>query len=122
MTKLEATSAFVGAIARPFSIIVTSASAAVTPAVIVWRIAPDRFDLIGAAAFIGALYAGVGALYWGKAWEVTKVGQHTAEVEKAKATATPPPGTATITAAADVDVQVRDATDPDPAMFGGPRS
>lgn len=75
----------VGNLARPFSIIATSFSAAVVPIVIVWRIAPDRLDLVAAAAFVGALYAGVGALYWGKAWENQKTEKAKAEVEKARA-------------------------------------
>lgn len=77
----------VGELARPFSIIATSFSAAVVPVVIVWRIAPERLDLVAAAAFVGALYAGVGALYWGKAWEQAKVSGQAAEVEKARAVA-----------------------------------
>lgn len=85
---LEQFKGLVGDLARPFSIVVTAASAAVTPLVIVWRAAPDRLDLSAAALLIGALYTGVGALYWGKSWEVAKVSGQAAEVEKARA-ATP---------------------------------
>ena len=96
-------------LARPASILVTSISAAVTPVIVVWRIAPDRLELIAAAALVGAHYAGLGALYWGKSWEQAKVAGQNAEVEKERARSTPQPGTAQITAAADVDVTVRDA-------------
>lgn len=96
-------------LARPFSIYATSLSAAVVPVIVVARMSPESFELVAAAALVGALYAGVGALYWGKAWENTRVDTATA---KASAVApTPAPGTATITAAPDVDVAVRDATD-----------
>lgn len=94
-------------LARPFSIVATSASAAAVPVIVVVRMAPDRFDLIAAAALVGALYAGVGALYWGKAWENTRVDTATAKA----ATGAPPPGTAQITASPDVNVTVREAND-----------
>lgn len=81
-------------LARPTSIVVTSISAAVTPVIIVWRIAPDRLELIAAAALVGAHYAGLGALYWGKAWEQAKVSGQNAEVEKVRAQASPPPAEA----------------------------
>lgn len=80
----------VGDLARPFSIIVTSASAAVVPVIIVVRIAPDRLDLVAGAALVGALYAGVAGLYWGKSWEQAKVSGQAAEVEKERAKAAAP--------------------------------
>lgn len=85
---------FIADLARPFSIIVTSASAAVVPVIVVARMAPDRFDLIGAAAFVGALYAGVAGLYWGKAIEETRKAGQAAEVEKVRAQAVAPPAEA----------------------------
>lgn len=78
-------------LARPFSIIATSLSAAVVPVIVVWRTTPDRLDLSAAAILVGALYAGVAGLYWGRAWENQKVSGHTAEVEKERAKASPPP-------------------------------
>lgn len=81
-------------LARPASILVTSISAAVTPVIIVWRIAPDRLELIAAAALVGAHYAGLGALYWGKSWEQAKLAGQNAEVEKVRAQASPPPAEA----------------------------
>lgn len=80
----------VGDLARPFSIIATSASAAVVPVIVVWRTSPERLDLVAAAALVGALYAGVAGLYWGKAWENQKAVSASAEVEKAKASAGAP--------------------------------
>ncbi|MBJ7410112.1 MAG: hypothetical protein JHD15_07060 [Phenylobacterium sp.] len=91
---LDGFKGMVADLARPFSILVTSLSAAVTPVIIVIRVAPDRLDLIGAAALVGAHFAGLGALYWGKSWEQAKVAGQNAEVEKVRATANPPPAEA----------------------------
>lgn len=77
-------------LARPFSIVATSLSAAVVPVIVVWRIAPDRLDLVAAAALVGALYAGVIGLYWGKATENIRIAGHNAEVEKERARAAAP--------------------------------
>lgn len=87
MISLDAFKGLVGDLARPFSIIASSFSAAVVPIVIVCRIAPERLELVAAAAFVGALYAGVGTLYWGKSWEQAKVSGQAAEVEKVRAAA-----------------------------------
>jgi|GEM_PF-531666 len=89
MTRVDVFERLVGNLARPFSIVATSFSAAVVPVVIVWRIAPERLELVAAAAFVGALYAGVGTLYWGKAWENQKTEKAKAEVEVAKVAARP---------------------------------
>jgi hypothetical protein len=105
--------AFTADLARPFSIICTSASAAFATAAMALRGGPADWGT--GALFIGAVYAGLAGLYWGKVWENQKVQGHNAEVEKAKVAVTPPapplPGTATITAAPDVDVRVREADD-----------
>lgn len=58
-------SAFIGAIARPFSIICTSAAAAYATAIAVHKIT-GGFE---GAALIGAIYAGLALLYWGKSYE-----------------------------------------------------
>lgn len=84
-TRADVVKAFIGDLARPFSIIATSASAAIVPVVVAARAAPERLDLTAAALFVGAVYAGVGALYWGKAWEVAKTNGQAAEVEKVRA-------------------------------------
>lgn len=58
-------SEFIGAIARPFSIICTSAAAAYATAIAVHKIT-GGFE---GAALIGAIYAGLALLYWGKSYE-----------------------------------------------------
>lgn len=101
---------FLGEIARPFAILSTSASAAFATSVIAWRI-----DDFGEAAFyIAAVYGGLGALYWGKAWEITKV-------EKRQP---PAPGTAQIIATSDVsvDAEVRDTSTPEDAPWASSKS
>lgn len=100
---LDRIKGFLADLARPFSIIATSFSAAVTPVIVVVRMSPDDFDLIAAAALVGALYAGVGALYWGRAWENTRVDTAAAKA----APAAPAPGTATVVAAPDVRVEAK---------------
>lgn len=71
MITLDHFKALVGDLARPFAIIISSASAAIATVIIACKV--DGFD--GAALFIGAVYAGVGALYGGKAWENVKTAQ-----------------------------------------------
>lgn len=93
-------------LARPFTLYSLSGASAYAIA----KIAHDCTDLNAGAVYTAALLAGVGALYWGKAWENQKVSAHTAEVEKARVAATPPPGTAQITASPEVDVTIRDAS------------
>lgn len=56
---------FIGAIARPFSIICTSAAAAYATAIAVHKIT-GGFE---GAALIGAIYGGLALLYWGKSFE-----------------------------------------------------
>lgn len=56
---------FIGAIARPFSIICTSAAAAYATAVAVHNVT-GGFE---GAALIGAIYGGLALLYWGKSYE-----------------------------------------------------
>jgi hypothetical protein len=106
-------------LARPFSIVVTSLSAAVAPVIVVVRIAPDRLELVAAAALVGALYAGVAGLYWGKSWEKRGESKHAADVEKVRAAqGSPPPDKALAPASAAAEPE---ADEPDPAMYGGPR-
>lgn len=95
-------------LARPFSIISTSGSAAFATGVIAWRLE----DMGEAALFIGAVYAGLAGLYGFKSWEEKGKAKAQADVASAAAVApTPPPGTALVTAAPDVDITVRDSTD-----------
>lgn len=58
-------SGFISRIARPFSIISTSAAAAYATAIAVHKIT-GGFE---GAALIGAIYAGLALLYWGKSYE-----------------------------------------------------
>lgn len=102
----------VGDLARPFSIYASAGSASVATVLLAYgglRTAmAGNLDLLGAAAFIGAVWAGVGALYWGKAWEREKEAKHNATIEVAKATtaSVPPAGSATVTTA-DTSVTVQ---------------
>lgn len=89
--------AFLGDMARPFSIYTSAGAASV--ATVLLAIAGLRaalngnLDLLGAAAFIGAVWAGVAGLFWGKAWENHGQAKQTAfvEVAKTKAAALPAP-------------------------------
>jgi hypothetical protein len=108
-SRLDKVKSFIGDLARPFSIIVTSSAAAWATVTMAYRV--DGFE--GAALYIAAVYAGLAGLYGFKAWETTKTGGQAAEVAVAKVSNTPAPGTATIVAAPDVNVtaQVTDTTD-----------
>lgn len=93
-------------LARPYTLYIVSSASAYA----IVMVATQGTDLNAGAVFVGALLAGIGALYWGKAWELRGVAGHTAEVEKARVAAAPPaPGTASIVAAPDVDVTIREA-------------
>ncbi len=83
MMDSKAIATFVGEIARPFAIIVTSASAATATVVAAFKV--DGFD--GAAIFIAAVFAGVGALYGAKAWEEAKKSGQAADVKIAESEA-----------------------------------
>ncbi|QFU31493.1 hypothetical protein [Brevundimonas sp. Bb-A] len=76
--------AMVGDLARPLAIIASSFAAAWATVVIAYRVENGN----DGAIFIGAVFAGVGALYIGKAWEIAKTGKQSAEVEIAKTQAT----------------------------------
>jgi hypothetical protein len=83
-SRLDKIKAFIGDLARPFAIISTSAAASASVIMIAKRV--ESFE--GGAAFIAAVFAGLGALYWGKAWEVGTQAKQAANV--AIATGTPP--------------------------------
>lgn len=80
-TRLERVKSFIGDLARPFAIIATSFAASWATIVIAYRVENGN----DGAIFIGGVFAGVGALYIGKAWEVAKTGKQSAEVEIARA-------------------------------------
>lgn len=69
--RLRDCAAFIGEIARPFAIIAGSASASACSIILSMKVNSPE-----AALYIGAVYAGVGALYLGKAWEkITQIRQ-----------------------------------------------
>lgn len=84
-SKLDVIKGFLGDIARPFAIIATSFGATWASIVVAYRV-KDGTD---AALLMTAIFAGVGAIYGFKAWEVAKTGKQTAEVEIAKANSEP---------------------------------
>ena len=86
---LDRLQAFLGEASRPFAIIITGLSVAVTPLVIAIRMAPDKLDLIGAAALMAALYGGHVGLYASRSWENSKASAQAASVEIAKASQPP---------------------------------
>lgn len=81
LDRLERIKTFVGDLARPFAIIATSGGAAWATVVVSYRVENGN----DAAILMGAVFAGVGALYIGKAWEVAKTGKQAAEVQIAQA-------------------------------------
>ncbi len=82
-THLERLKAFLGDLARPFAIIVTSASAAYA----VCTIAYQGKDFSGGAIFITAVFAGVALLYGAKSYENVKQAQANADVAKSTGSA-----------------------------------
>lgn len=72
---------FIGQIARPFAIIATSFAASWASIVASYRVENGN----DGAILLGAVFAGVGALYIGKAWEIAKASKHDAEVKIAEA-------------------------------------
>lgn len=80
-TRVDVVKGFIGDMARPFAIYVTAASAAITPIVLAVRIDAMKIDLTGAGIFIGAIFAGLGALYGAKAWENAKIGAQNAAAQ-----------------------------------------
>jgi hypothetical protein len=81
-TTSDRVKAFIGDLARPFAIIVTSFSAAWATVVVAYKVTSGE----GGALVLGAAYAGVAGLYGWKAWESNTQAKQTAQVEIAKAT------------------------------------
>lgn len=90
MSRLDQIKAVVADLARPFAIISTSFAASFATVNISLRVTGGE----SGAIFLTAVYAGVGALYVGKAFENTRIAGHNAEVEKVRAQANPPPAQA----------------------------
>lgn len=86
LTKGERVKIFIGDLARPFAIYTSSAAASIATVMVAAR-TENGTD---AAILMGAVYAGVSALYVGKAWENAKAGKQAAEVEVAKVNAGTP--------------------------------
>lgn len=79
---LERWAGFIGQIARPLAIIVTSLAASVASIIVACKV-EDGND---GAFLMGAIFGGVAALYIGKAVEVFKSNKAAADVEIARAT------------------------------------
>lgn len=84
--SLERIITAIGNAARPFVLYSSSLSASLATVSIVWM----RMDLIAGAAFIGAAWAGVAALYGAKALEEHGKAKSAAGVERARAAAGEP--------------------------------
>lgn len=81
MISLEQFKALIGDLARPYAIVAGATSASIATVIVAWKV--DGFEAAG--IFIGAVWAGVGALYGAKAFEVAAVRKRDSEVEIAKA-------------------------------------
>ncbi len=77
-SPLDGLKSFIGDLARPFAIIVTSAATAFA----IVQLASQAKDLSAAAIFVGALFAGLGALSAAKTYENVKQAQASADVAK----------------------------------------
>lgn len=77
---------FIGEIARPLAIIATSFAAAWATITISYKV-EDGND---GAIFIAGVFAGLGTLYLGKAWELVKARRSAADEEIARTTGASP--------------------------------
>lgn len=71
----------IGNLARPYTLVAAATSSAIATVALAFR----TVDLIAAAAFVAATWAGVGALYGAKAMEESSKAKSAAKVEEAKA-------------------------------------
>jgi hypothetical protein len=85
----DAVKTFIGDLARPFAIIVTSGAAAAATIILANKVSSDA-----AAIFIGAVLSGVAVLYGAKSWEAAQTAKQSANVEVAKAQNSTPGGAA----------------------------
>lgn len=83
-SALEQWKSFIGELARPFAIIVTSLSASISGVVIAVNMVAKGSTFEGAAIFIGAVYFGVGSLYGAKSMENGFQAKQSASVEIAR--------------------------------------
>lgn len=96
---LDQAKAFIADLARPFAIYATAGAGAYAIVEVSARVTGGE----SGAIYVGAVLAGLGALYGAKAWEVNKTSGHAAEVEKIRAQASPPPANALAAAPAAED-------------------
>jgi hypothetical protein len=89
MIRLDQIKGFIADLARPLAIISTSFAASWGIVVVAYRVENGN----DGALYIAAALTCVGAIYIGKAFEVTRIAGHNAEVEKARAQAAPAPDT-----------------------------
>jgi hypothetical protein len=80
--RLEQVKVFIGDLARPLAILMTSYAAMRATIIIAYK----ADDTSSASIFIAAVFAGVGALYGVKSWENAKAGKQDAEVKIAQTT------------------------------------
>lgn len=84
-TKLDASKAFLGDLARPYVLLIISSAAAASTVMVA-----SKVDGPEAALFITAVLGGVAALYGAKAMENAATAKQTATVAVAQAKAPPP--------------------------------
>lgn len=84
MMTLDGFKGLISDLARPFAIIVTSASASISGVIISVNMVA-KGDFAGAGIFIGAIYTGVVGLYTAKAWENNVAAKQSANVAIAQA-------------------------------------
>lgn len=84
---LGATKRAIADLARPFTQYVTGGAAAIATVEVALKIDPQRLSLSEAAIFLGAVFAGVGALYGAKVYESVQTSRHSADVQIAQAQA-----------------------------------
>lgn len=68
MTWVQRLAWFLGEVARPFSIIATSAGASIAAVISALHVDSGA----GGALLMAAIFGGVAGLYWGKSWENVK--------------------------------------------------
>lgn len=78
VSRLDHVKSFVGDLARPFAIIVTSGGAAWATVVAAYRVQNGT----DGALLLTAIFAGVAVLYGAKSWEVAKVAKTQSEASK----------------------------------------
>lgn len=81
--KLDAIKCFIADLARPFALYGTTVAGGI--AIVETASKFEHPDPGAAGVFVGAILAGLGALYGAKAWETAQQGRHDADVKIAQA-------------------------------------